>query len=140
MPLQFFINATAQSPGNAMSRSEINPQQVPVPWLTFGDKVRFNAFLIDGIGGYDDRSGSADYLPALSVGIPGQPAIAVAVSFAAITFGWSAMLPLNGTSVQTAVGVNPSVDTYLNFKLTENATSMAYTFLSQEMKVLNKVN
>jgi len=108
--VNLYIYADPESPAASLYSDVGATSPLQFPELVVGDTVSLNVYLIDGTGGYDDRSGGAGYIVAVSLGDPTQTISGGTFALTHSTnstgqLAWN----ITADSLQTALNALPSV-------------------------------
>jgi len=137
VPSNLYINTTAD-PGEAFCISELTPHRIETPDLVLTDKPRFNLYLVDGVGDFDDISGAGGYSVEMLIGLLGQQAVAAQTAWSTITNGWAGELDLNTVELLDLFGSEETVEAFAQITITDGS-ARPRTYAQQRVRLINKV-
>lgn len=138
MALNIYISAVA-NPRGSIVISQSNPVAQSFRDLVLGDVHAVNLYLVDGVGGYDSRSGSAGSSVKAAIGTPGATPVWVNSSWTIITNGWSGQIAANTQALASlfTAGTNP-VELELEIQVTD-ASGNPIAFANPLIKIWQRL-
>jgi hypothetical protein len=99
MDLNLYLLVSEPDPRQARVVSPGDLSRLPLPILTYGDRLTLSIYLVTSAGAYHADSTDSSLARTLTLGIRGQSAVAQTSTFVAITNGYRCTLDLTSTAL-----------------------------------------
>ncbi len=120
MPLSIYISSL-NGPRGSIVVSKENPVSQAFRDLVLGDVHAANIYLVDGVGGYDARSGQAGSSVRVALGIPGTAPVWINTNWQIISNGWAGQIAANTQSLVALFTDSDPIDVTLEIQITDAA-------------------
>ena len=133
-----YLNENSDSPASAFVKSEEFPSPIDTIDLTFGDKPKFNIYIVNGAGGFATDSGAVGSTVKVGLGELAGTAVAFQDVWTLITDGWTGTLELNTGNLKNLLGNDKTITLFLEIEVTD-ASSNIRTYGQQAITIHNQV-